>query len=102
MPTELQLCAVRLAVVAFMFTSTQIMTASLSNYFSSLVEFVTVRCRLFYLTQKCTTIFRIGVYIHPAVMLSNFVYFMGLCELQNAHSDGLFIVTRDFNHGNLE
>ncbi|KAK3528893.1 hypothetical protein QTP70_012063 [Hemibagrus guttatus] len=75
-----------------------------SSYCSSLVEFVTVRCRPFYLPREFTTIFIVRMYIPPSVNTKE-----ALCELyraisglQNAHPDGLFITARDFNRANLK
>ncbi|KAK3506468.1 hypothetical protein QTP70_001152 [Hemibagrus guttatus] len=64
------------------------------------VEFVTVRCRQFYLPREFTTIFIVGVYIPPC--RNDKEALCELCgaisELQNAHPDRLFIIaTRGVN-----
>ncbi|KAK3550790.1 hypothetical protein QTP70_005470 [Hemibagrus guttatus] len=68
------------------------------------VEFVTVRCRPFYLLREFTTIFIVGVYIPPSVNAKEALYelYGAISELQNAHPDGLFIIAGDFNHANLK
>ncbi|MCI4376387.1 hypothetical protein PGIGA_G00187890 [Pangasianodon gigas] len=75
-----------------------------SSYCSSLVEFVTVRCRPFYLPREFTTVFIIGVYIPPSANAKDAlcVLYGAISELQNSHPDGLFIVAGDFNHANLK
>ncbi|KAK3517436.1 hypothetical protein QTP70_010673 [Hemibagrus guttatus] len=44
----------------------QELCASSSSFCSSLVEYMTVRCRPFYLPQEFTTVFIFGVYIPPS------------------------------------
>ncbi|KAK3573704.1 hypothetical protein QTP86_032060, partial [Hemibagrus guttatus] len=75
-----------------------------SSYCSSLVEFVTVRCRPFYLPREFTTVFIFGVCIPPNAKAKEalFELYGAISELQNAHPDGLFIITGDFNHANLK
>ncbi|XP_051956747.1 uncharacterized protein LOC127625478 [Xyrauchen texanus] len=75
-----------------------------SSYCSSLVELVTVRCRTFYLPWEFTTVIITGVYIPPSANAKEVLseLYGAMSELQNAHPDGLFIVTGDFNHVNLK
>ncbi|KAK3508999.1 hypothetical protein QTP70_015950 [Hemibagrus guttatus] len=75
-----------------------------SSWCSPLVEFVTVRCRPFYLPREFTTIFIVGVYIPPSANAKEALceLYGAISELQNAHPDGLFIIARDFNHTNLK
>uniref|UniRef100_A0A1A8ATP4 Reverse transcriptase domain-containing protein n=1 Tax=Nothobranchius furzeri TaxID=105023 RepID=A0A1A8ATP4_NOTFU len=75
-----------------------------SRYCSLLVEFVTVRCRPFYLPREFTTVFIIGVYIPPGANTKEALgeLYTNISELQNTHPDGLFIVAGDFNHANLK
>ncbi|XP_063344797.1 interferon-induced very large GTPase 1-like [Pelmatolapia mariae] len=75
-----------------------------SSYCSSLVEFVTVRCRPFYLPREFTTVFIIGVYIPPGANAEEALWelYTKISDLQNTHPYGLFIVAGDFNHANLK
>ncbi len=74
----------------------------LSKHFSSLVEFMVVKCRPFYLPQDFTAI--VTVYITPFANVKD-----ALCELYSAiseqqtnKSDGFFIIASDFNHTYLK
>ncbi|KAI5101429.1 gastrula zinc finger protein XlCGF28.1-like [Silurus meridionalis] len=75
-----------------------------SCYCSSLVEFVTVRCRPFYLPREFTTVYIVGVYIPPSANAKEALseLYGAISDLQNAHPDGLFIIAGDFNHANLK
>ncbi|KAI5099333.1 proline-rich protein 12 isoform X1 [Silurus meridionalis] len=75
-----------------------------SSYCSSLVEFVTVRCRPFYLPREFTTVYIVGVYIPPSANAKEALseLYGAISDLQNAHPDGLFIIAGDFNHANLK
>ncbi|KAK3518561.1 hypothetical protein QTP70_001593 [Hemibagrus guttatus] len=75
-----------------------------SSYCSSLVEFVTVRCRPFYLPREFTTVFIVGVYIPPSTNAKEALceLYGAISELRNAHSDRLFIIAEDFSHANLK
>uniref|UniRef100_A0A1A8GH13 Reverse transcriptase domain-containing protein n=1 Tax=Nothobranchius korthausae TaxID=1143690 RepID=A0A1A8GH13_9TELE len=75
-----------------------------SSYCSPMVEFVTVRCRPFYLPREFTTVFIIGVYIPPSANAKEALgeMYTNISDLQNTHPDGLFIVAGDFNHANLK
>ncbi|KAK3537916.1 hypothetical protein QTP70_024569, partial [Hemibagrus guttatus] len=69
------------------------------SYCSSLMEFVTVGCRPFYLPWEFTTVFIVGVYIPPSANAKEALceLYGAIRELQNAHPDGLFIIAGDFN-----
>lgn len=75
-----------------------------SSYCSSLMEFVTVRCRQFYLPREFTTVLVIGVYIPLSAKTKEALceLYGAIIELQNTHPDGLLIITRDFNHVKLK
>ncbi|KAK3507617.1 hypothetical protein QTP70_030788 [Hemibagrus guttatus] len=75
-----------------------------SSYYSSLVEFVTVRCRPFYLPWEFTTAFIFGVYIPSSANAKEALceLYGAISELQNGHPDGLFIIAGDFNHANIK
>ncbi|KAK3561861.1 hypothetical protein QTP86_017474, partial [Hemibagrus guttatus] len=75
-----------------------------SSFCSSLVEFVTVRCRPFYLPREFTTVFIVGVYIPPSANAKEALceLYRAISKLQNAHPDGLFIIAVHFNHANLK
>ncbi|GAA6103466.1 complement C3-like [Tachysurus ichikawai] len=68
-----------------------------STYCSSSMEFVTVRCRPFYLPREFTTVFIVGVYIpHSANAKEALSELYGaISDLQNVHPDGLFIIVGD-------
>ncbi|KAK2912264.1 hypothetical protein Q8A73_006377 [Channa argus] len=74
-----------------------------SRFCSSLVEFVTVRCRPFYLPREFTTVFIVGVYIPPSANAKEALceLYGAISDLQNAHPDGMFSIAGDFNHANL-
>ncbi|KAK3544427.1 hypothetical protein QTP86_011168 [Hemibagrus guttatus] len=82
----------------------QELCASSSSYCSLLVEFVTVRCRPFYLPREFTTVFIFGVYIPPSANGKEALceLYGAISELENAHPGGLFIIAGDFNHVNLK
>ncbi|KAK3570054.1 hypothetical protein QTP86_009591 [Hemibagrus guttatus] len=69
------------------------------SYCSSLVEFVTVRCRPFCLPREFTTVFIVGVYIPPSANAKEALceLYGAISELQNAHPDILFIIAGDLN-----
>ncbi|KAK3518194.1 hypothetical protein QTP70_033888, partial [Hemibagrus guttatus] len=58
------------------------------------VEFVTVRCRPFYLPWEFTTVFIVGVYILPSANAKEALckLYRAISDLQNAHPNGLFII----------
>ncbi|KAK3507948.1 hypothetical protein QTP70_005055 [Hemibagrus guttatus] len=68
------------------------------------VEFVTVRCRPFYLPREFIIIFIVRVYIPPSTNAKEALceLYRAISELQNAHPDGLFIIAGDYNHANLK
>ncbi|KAI5085415.1 hypothetical protein C0J45_23129 [Silurus meridionalis] len=68
------------------------------------LEFVTVRCRPFYLPREFTTVYIVGVYIPPSANAKEALceLYGAISDLQNAHPDGLFIIAGDFNHANLK
>ncbi len=77
---------------------------SVSKHCSSLVEFIIVKCRPFYLPREFTAIVIVAVYIPPCASAKD-----ALCELYSAISeqqtnnpDGFFIISGDFNHANLK
>ncbi|KAI5621007.1 hypothetical protein C0J50_19433 [Silurus asotus] len=74
-----------------------------STHCSSLLEFIVVRCRPFYLPREFTTAIVLGVYIPPSANAKEalIVLYGTISRLQNTHPDGLFIVAGDFNHANL-
>ncbi|KAI5087280.1 gastrula zinc finger protein XlCGF28.1-like [Silurus meridionalis] len=68
------------------------------------VEFVTIRCRPFYLPREFTTVYIVGVYIPLSANAKEALseLYGAISDLQNAHPDGLFIIAGDFNHANLK
>ncbi len=78
--------------------------AVLSKHCSSLVEFMVVKCRPFYLPLEFTVIVIFAVYIPSCANAKD-----ALCELYSAireqqtfNPDGFFIIAGDFNHANLK
>ncbi|KAK3539575.1 hypothetical protein QTP70_010270 [Hemibagrus guttatus] len=78
-------------------------SARRANHVSCQQKCSSVRCRPFYLPREFTTVFIVGVYIPPSANAKEALceLYGAISELQNAHPDGLFITTRDFNHTNL-
>lgn len=68
------------------------------------MEFVTVRCRPFYLPWEFPTVLIIRVYFYPSTKAKGALckLYRALSELANSHPDELFIVSVDFNHANLK
>ncbi|KAK3569657.1 hypothetical protein QTP86_002644 [Hemibagrus guttatus] len=68
------------------------------------VEFVTVRCRPFYLPWEFTTVFIVGLYIPPSANAKEALceLYGAISKLQNAHPNRLFIISGDFNNANLK
>ncbi|KAK0137698.1 repressor of the inhibitor of the protein kinase [Merluccius polli] len=71
---------------------------------SPLVEFMTVRCRPFYMPSEFTAVYILAVYIPPSANATDALteLYQAITELQCAHPDCLFIVAGDFNHANLK
>ncbi|KAK0142227.1 hypothetical protein N1851_020114 [Merluccius polli] len=69
---------------------------------SPLVEFMTVRCRPFYMPSEFTAVYILAVYIPPSANATDALteLYRAITELQCAHPDCLFIVAGDFNHAN--
>ncbi len=84
--------------------------AVLSKHCSSLVEFMDVECRPFYLPREFTAIVIVAVYIPRVQMLrTRFVNCTGgviwrcaLSEQKTNDPGGFFIIASDFNHANLK
>lgn len=74
------------------------------DYCSPLVEFVTVKCRPFYLPWEFTAVIIMGVYILPSANATNVLaeLYGPISELQSTRPDGLFTVGSNFNHANLK
>ena len=67
------------------------------------VEFITLRCRPFYLAREHTVVMVTAVYTPPSananVALKTLL--AAVSKQQSSHPDGIFIVTGDFNHVDL-
>ncbi len=79
-------------------------TAVLSKHCSSLVEFMFVKCRPFYLPREFTAIVIVAVYIPPCANAKDALreLYCAISEQQTNDPDGFFIIAGDFNHANLK
>ncbi|KAL0148751.1 hypothetical protein M9458_055929 [Cirrhinus mrigala] len=71
---------------------------------SSLVEFVFVKCRPFYLPREFTAIVIVAVYISPCANAKDALreLYSAISEQQTNNPDGFFMIAGDFNHANLK
>ncbi|KAL0149831.1 hypothetical protein M9458_054879 [Cirrhinus mrigala] len=71
---------------------------------SSLVEFMFVKCRPFYLPWEFTAIVIVAVYIPPCANAKDALreLYSAISEQQTNNPDGFFIIAGDFNHANLK
>ncbi len=70
---------------------------------SSLVEFMFVKCRPFYLPREFTAIVIVTVYIPPVQTLNALrELYSAISEQQTNNPNGFFIIAGDFNHANLK
>ncbi len=78
--------------------------AVLSKHCSSLVEFMFVKCRPFYLPREFTAIVIVAVYIPPRANAKDALreLYSAISEQQTNNPDGFFIIAGDFNHANLK
>ncbi len=78
--------------------------AVLSKHCSSLVEFMVVKCRPFYLPREFTAIVIVAVYIPPCANAKDALreLYSAISEQQTNNPDGFFIIAGDFNHANLK
>ncbi len=76
----------------------------LSKHCSSLVEFMFVKCRPFYLPREFTAIVIVAVYIPPCANAKDALHelYSAINEQQTNNPDGFFIIAGDFNHANLK
>ncbi len=79
-------------------------TAVLSKHCSSLVEFMFVKCRPFYLPREFTAIVIVAVYIPPCANAKDALreLYSAISEQQTNNPKGFFIIAGDFNHANLK
>ncbi len=79
-------------------------TAVLSKHCSSLVEFMFVKCRPFYLPREFTAIVIVTVYIPPCANAKDALreLYSAISEQQTNNPNGFFIISGDFNHANLK
>ncbi len=78
--------------------------AVVSKHCSSLVEFMFVKCRPFYMPREFTAIVTVAVYIPPCANVKDALLklYSTISEQQTNNPDGFFIIAGDFNHANLE
>lgn len=74
---------------------------------SSLVEFMIIKCRPFYLPREYTAILLVSVYIPQNNNNSNrndalYELYQHISEQQTAHPDAFLIIAGDFNHADLK
>ncbi len=79
-------------------------TAVVSKHCSSLVEFMFVKCRLFYMPREFTAIVIVAVYIPPCANAKDALRepYCTISEKQTNNPDSFFIIAGDFNHANLK
>ncbi len=75
-----------------------------SKHCSSLVEFMVVKCRPFYLPREFTAIGIVAVYIPPCANAKDTLreLYSAISEQQTNNPDGFFIIAGDFNNANLK
>ncbi len=75
-----------------------------TKHCSSLVEFMFVKCRPFYLPREFTAIVIVAVYIPPCANTKDALRELSsaISEQQTNNPDGFFIIAGDFNHANLK
>lgn len=68
------------------------------------MEFLLLKCRLFYLPREFTAVFVAAVYVHPQAnaRFAMKKLYEAISAQQNKLPDSLFIVAGDFNHSNLK
>ncbi len=78
--------------------------AVLSKHCSSLVEFMVVKCRPFYLPWEFTAIVIVAVYIPPCANAKDALreLYSAISKQQTNNPNGFFIIAGDFNHANLK
>ncbi|KAL0160672.1 hypothetical protein M9458_044397, partial [Cirrhinus mrigala] len=78
--------------------------AVVTKHCSSLVEFMFVKCRSFYLPREFTAIVIVAVYIPPCTNAKDALreLYSAISEQQTNNPDGFFIIAGDFNHANLK
>ncbi len=78
--------------------------AVVSKHCSSLVEFMFVKCRPFYLPREFTAIVIVTVYIPPCENAKDALreLYSAISEQQTNNPDGFFIIAGDFNHANIK
>ncbi len=79
-------------------------SAVISKHCSSLMEFMFVKCRPFYLPREFTAIVIATVYIPPCANAKDALreLYSAISEQQTNNPDGFFIIAGDFNHANLK
>ncbi|KAI2650776.1 hypothetical protein H4Q32_000841 [Labeo rohita] len=77
---------------------------SITKHCSSLVEFMLVKCRPFYLPREFTAIVIVAVYIPPCANAKDALreLYNAISEQQTNNPDSFFIIASDFNHANLK
>ncbi len=75
-----------------------------TKHCSSLVEFMFVKCRPFYLPREFTAIVIVAVYIPPCANAKDALreLYSAISEQQTNNPDSFFIIAGDFNHANLK
>ncbi len=85
-------------------TKNGVNAAVTSKHCLSLVEFMVVKCRPFYLPREFTAIVIVAVYIPLCVNAKDALreLYSAISEQQTNNLDGFFIIAGDFNHANLK
>lgn len=76
----------------------------ISSHCSPDIEFLTIKCRPFYMPREFTTVIITAVYIPPNANTKGAlsVLYRFISDLQTTHPDGVFIVAGDFNQANMK
>ena len=75
----------------------------LKSFCSPDLEFLTVKCRLFYLSREFSSVIVTAVYILPQADTKTAIkeHHWTICKLETIHPEAAFIVAGDFNKANL-
>ena len=75
-----------------------------TNYCSEDIEFLTLKCRPFYMPREFTAIYITAVYIRPSANTKDAMstLYQSVSSLQNRNPDSVYIIAGDFNQAKLK
>lgn len=75
----------------------------ISTHCSGNVEYMTIKCRPYYLPRELTAVFIVVVYIHPSAKANEVLAELheNIVSLQNKYPDAFYVIAGDFNHVNV-